>query len=93
MVGIAIYSEAEVATIRTTFEQQGELPAAVASRRLFPGLTDGMQARECRAIAGWKPPAPCPPKTAARQGAPGALKQRDPRDAFGDGNGGPDRDR
>jgi hypothetical protein len=30
--------------------------AAVELRRLFPGITDNVQARECvRTIAGWKP--------------------------------------
>ena len=42
--------------IRTAFEQQGELAAAVELRRLFPLITSAMQARECaRTIAGWKP--------------------------------------
>ena len=38
------------------FEQRGELSAMVELRRLFPGVTDNAQARECvRTIAGWKP--------------------------------------
>jgi hypothetical protein len=58
-----VVSEAEAAAIRTAFEQQGELSAAVELRRLFPGITDNVQARECaRVIAGWKPLAPCPPR-------------------------------
>jgi hypothetical protein len=49
-------TEAEAAAIRTAFEQRGELSAAVELRRLFPGITDNAQARECaRTIAGWKP--------------------------------------
>jgi hypothetical protein len=42
-------------------EQRGELSAAVELRRLFPGITDTSEARECaRTIAGWKPcPARC----------------------------------
>jgi hypothetical protein len=49
-------SEAEAATIRAVFEQQGELSAAIELRRLFPGITDGAKARECaRTIAGWTP--------------------------------------
>jgi hypothetical protein len=55
-------TEAEAAAIRTAFEQSGELSAAVELRRLFPLITDTMQARECaRTIAGWKPLAPRPP--------------------------------
>jgi hypothetical protein len=51
-----VVSEAEAAAIRTAFEQHGELSAAVELRRLFPGITDTVQARECaRTIAGWKP--------------------------------------
>jgi hypothetical protein len=51
-----VISEAEAAAIRAIFEQRGEFAAAVELRRLFPGITDTMQARECaRTIAGWKP--------------------------------------
>jgi hypothetical protein len=51
-----VVSEAEAAAIRTAFEQSGELAAAVELRRLFPLITDTMQARECaRTIAGWRP--------------------------------------
>jgi hypothetical protein len=40
---------------RSTFDRGG-LSAAVELRRLFPGVTDNTQARECvRIIAGWKP--------------------------------------
>jgi hypothetical protein len=35
----------EAATIRTAFEQQGELSTAVEVRRLFPGVTDMVGAR------------------------------------------------
>jgi hypothetical protein len=49
-------TEAEAAAIRTAFEQGGEFAAAVELRRLFPGVTDNAEARECaRTIAGWKP--------------------------------------
>jgi hypothetical protein len=56
-----VVSEAEAAAIRTAFEQSGELAAAVELRRLFPCITDTMQARECaRTIAGWPlPKTPC----------------------------------
>jgi hypothetical protein len=48
-------TEQQVVTIRTAFEQHGELAAAVELRRLFPGIRDNQQAWECvRIIAGWK---------------------------------------
>jgi hypothetical protein len=41
---------------RTAYEQEGELSAAIELRRLFPGIIDNAEARECaRTIAGWKP--------------------------------------
>ena len=56
-----VVSESEAAAIRTAFEQEGELSAAIELRRLFPGITDNLQARECaRVIAGWKPLPPRP---------------------------------
>jgi hypothetical protein len=54
--GMFVVTEAEAAAIRIAFEQQGELSAAIELRRLFPGITDNVQAREyVRVIAGWKP--------------------------------------
>jgi hypothetical protein len=54
--GMFVVSEAEAAAIRAVFDQRGELSAAIELRRLFPGITDTAQARECaRTIAGWKP--------------------------------------
>jgi hypothetical protein len=51
-----VVSEAEAAAIRAIFQERGELSAAVELRRLFPGIRDTAQARECaRTIAGWKP--------------------------------------
>ena len=51
-----VVSEAEATAIRTAFNQGGEFAAAVELRRLFPGVTDTAQARECaRTIAAWKP--------------------------------------
>jgi hypothetical protein len=42
--------------IRAAFEQRGDLSAAVELLRLFPGITDNVQARECaRTIAAWEP--------------------------------------
>jgi hypothetical protein len=65
-----VVSEAEAVAIRTAFEQQGELSAAIELRRLFPGITDNLQARECaRVIAGWKP---LPPRSSRR------LRRREP---------------
>jgi hypothetical protein len=46
-------SEADAAAVRVVFEQHGEFAAAVELRRLFPGVLDNTEARECaRAIAG-----------------------------------------
>jgi hypothetical protein len=51
-----VVTEADAAAIRAAFDRGGELSAAIELRRLFPGITDNVQARECaRAIAGWKP--------------------------------------
>jgi hypothetical protein len=51
-----VVTKAQAAVIRNAFEQQGELSAAVELRRLFPAITDNVQARECaRTIASWKP--------------------------------------
>jgi hypothetical protein len=52
-----VVSEADAAAIRAAFEQGGAFAAAVELRRLFPGITDNLQAPgECaRIIAGWKP--------------------------------------
>ena len=54
--GMFVVSEAEAAAIRTAFERGGEFSAAVELRRLFPGVTDNAEARQCaRTIAGWRP--------------------------------------
>ena len=51
-----VVSEVEAAAIRTAYEQRGEFSAAIELRRLFPGITDNAQARECaRTIASWRP--------------------------------------
>ena len=42
-----VITEADAAAIRAVFEQDGEFAAAVELRRLFPGITDTAQAREC----------------------------------------------
>ena len=55
-------SEADAATIRTAFEQEGELSAGIELRRLLPGITDGAKAREmARVIARWRPPSATQP--------------------------------
>lgn len=64
-------SESEAAAIRAAFEQQGELSAAIELRRLFPGVTDNVQARECaRVIAGWQPLPPRLPTLPRRRQEP-----------------------
>jgi hypothetical protein len=51
-----VVTEADATAIRAVYQQRGEFAAAVELRRLFPGITDNTQARECaRTIAGWKP--------------------------------------
>ena len=39
--------EADAAAIRATFDQEGELSAAIEMRRRFPGITDNTKARTC----------------------------------------------
>jgi hypothetical protein len=56
-----VVTEVDAAAIRTVYEQEGELSAAIELRRRFPGITDNAKARLCaRSIAGWTPP-PAPP--------------------------------
>jgi hypothetical protein len=68
--GMFVVTEVGAAVIRAAFEQRGELSAAAELRRLFPGITDTMQARECaRTITGWKPlPATTRPVTRLHSG-------------------------
>jgi hypothetical protein len=48
-----VVTEAEATAFRAAFDEGGELSAAVELRRLFPTITDIMQARQCaRTIAG-----------------------------------------
>jgi hypothetical protein len=62
-----VVTESDAAAIRTVFEQEGELSAAIELRRLFPGITDNVQARECaRTIAGWQPIVAPQPKPVTR---------------------------
>ena len=61
VIGMFVVTEADAAAIRSTFEQEGELSAAIELRRRFPGIIDNTRARECaRSIAGWTP-LPAPP--------------------------------
>jgi hypothetical protein len=58
-----VITEADAAAIRATFNQEGELSAAIELRRRFPGITDNTKARECaQSIARWMPLSahPCP---------------------------------
>jgi hypothetical protein len=53
-------TDADAAAIRTIFDEEGELSAAIELRRRFPGVTDA-KARACaRTIAGWTPQPPAP---------------------------------
>jgi hypothetical protein len=50
-----VVTEAEAAAIVPP-SSSGEFAAAVELRRLLPGITDNVQARECaRTIGAWKP--------------------------------------
>ena len=72
-----VVNEAEANAIRAAFDQRGELSAAVEMRRLFPGITDDTEARECaRTIAGWKPQPEAP--RSARQAQRGRGRHPDP---------------
>jgi hypothetical protein len=77
-----VVSEAEAAAIRAVYEQRGELSAAIELRRLFPGITDNAQARECaRTIAGWQPLRPVKRMPRSRRGAltlAGCRRRRSP---------------
>jgi hypothetical protein len=56
LLGMFSVTDAKAAAIRTAFDQDGELSAAVELHRLFPGVTDIAKARSLvRIIAGWKP--------------------------------------
>ena len=57
VLAMFVVTEAEATAIRTVFEQEGELSAAIEVRRLFPGITDNAKARaHAQTIAGWEPP-------------------------------------
>ena len=42
-----VVTEEDEAAISAVYEQRGEFAAAIELRRLFPGITDNAQAREC----------------------------------------------
>ncbi len=68
-------TEKEAAAIRAAFEQRDELSAVVELRRLFPGISDNRQARQCvRVIAGWRS---LPVKGGLRPVAEGNAPRRD----------------
>jgi hypothetical protein len=46
--GMFVVSEVKAATIRSAFEQNGELAAAVELRRLFPLITNSCRAKYVR---------------------------------------------
>jgi hypothetical protein len=51
-----VVTEVDADLIRAAFERGGEFLAAVELRRLFPGIGDNAEARQCaRTIAGWRP--------------------------------------
>lgn len=54
--GMFIVTEDDAAAIRTTFDREGELSAAIELRRRFPLIPDNATARQhVRMIAGWQP--------------------------------------
>ncbi len=56
-------TQVEATAIRDAFHQRGELSAVIELRRLFPGVTDNQQARECvRTIADWRLSEPDQPR-------------------------------
>jgi hypothetical protein len=52
-----LVTEAVAAVIRTVYENDGELSAAIELRRQFPGIIDNAKARaHVRIIVGWTSP-------------------------------------
>jgi hypothetical protein len=51
-----VITETDAAAIRTIFNQEGELSAAIELRRRSPGVAHNAKARACaRSVAGWTP--------------------------------------
>jgi hypothetical protein len=70
-----IVTEADAEAIRTIFNRDGELSAAVELRRRFPGITDNAKARDfVRTIAGWTP-LPASPVIPLRPRRPKAVRE------------------
>jgi hypothetical protein len=68
VIGMFVVNETDAAAIRTVYEQDGELSAAIELRRRFPGITDNAKARECaRSIVGWQPLPTLPAKVVQRR--------------------------
>nr|WP_294518183.1 hypothetical protein [uncultured Rhodopila sp.] len=44
---MSVVTEADAAAIRTAYEQDSELSAAIELRRRFPGIADNAKARQC----------------------------------------------
>jgi hypothetical protein len=65
-----VVTEADAAAIRAAYEQRGEFAAAVELRRLFPGITDNVQARECARTMASGRPLPVPPRPGRRRAGP-----------------------
>ncbi len=53
-----VVTEEDATAIRTAYEQEGELSAAIALRRLFPGVTDNAEALSCARTIATSPTAP-----------------------------------
>src|SRR3954451_8711275 len=80
LLGMFLVTEADAEAIRTIFNQEGELSAAIELRRRFPGITDNTLARTfVRTIAGWTPlPAAAPPVIPLRPRGTKAGRRDDP---------------
>ena len=70
-------TEAEAATIRAAFDQDGELSAAVELRRIFPGITSNETARMCvRSLDQTRFPLTSGISATSRIGSPARFPQR-----------------
>jgi hypothetical protein len=72
-----VVSEEAAAAIRTVYETEGLLSAAIEVRRWFPGITDNAKASDCaRAIASWQPlPVPTGKTVRRRPNHPGGPRK------------------
>jgi hypothetical protein len=83
-----VITEADAVAIRTIFNQEGELSAAIELRRRFPRITGNREARACaRSIAGWKPllpqlrPVTWLQRKSRHPSAPRCVEMQSPRSA------------